>query len=150
MSGGNAVAVLESISSLHVEDPTQIEAQWFFQPDLQVKSNPMVLQLAMLGGNQVALSGDCYLVNPAQIPYQTTVSCGPGTAVAREQCAQPKVADLSGDGRINIIDVILTLDVFGDCAEDDWKCNLSDFDCNKKVDLFDVMYQLQRWSQSIA
>jgi len=150
ISGGPTTAILESISALRVSNPTDIEAQWFLQPQMAKNTDAMVMQLAMLGGNQVALSGTCFLINPAQITYTHQVNCGPGTAVARQQCNPAKVADISGDGIVDIVDVILTLDVFGECSSGNWKCHLSDFDCNDKVDLFDVMYLLQRWGERSA
>jgi hypothetical protein len=47
---------------------------------------------------------------------------------------------------VNIVDIILLLDVWGDCAAIDARCELADLDCNQKIDLFDLVIMLQKWN----
>merc|ERR1711991_376174 len=103
----------------------------FLDAEMPSGVQAMVMQMAMVVENVVA-SGNFFVYSASQVHWTIPVTCGPGSAKNRPSCVTPKSADLNGDGKIDIVDVVLVLDQFGDCVSVD-SCT-ADFDCNNVVD----------------
>ncbi len=104
----------------------------------------MVLQLAYTG--TAVASARFFFISPSQVFWDGRATCGPGTArVQQLLCPAVKNSDLSGDGLVNIVDVVLMLDVWGLCGVTSQQCMLADLDCSGTVDLFDIARLLASW-----
>jgi hypothetical protein len=143
ITAGFSTTLVETISSFRIE-PTKTVTQMYLDPNLAVNQEVMFMQLAMLGEGAVA-TAQCFFISPAQLVWDTTVSCGPGSASARPDCGSPKSADINTDGKVNIIDIILVLDNYGACDASVGICDVVDLDCNGLVDLWDISLVLQNW-----
>ena len=146
ISAGYRTSLLETISRFKFQNPADIQATWYVEPHWSANSKAMIMQLAWYGGEAAKLSVQCFFYSPSQVDWTDTAECGPGTARKRPGCSVSKPADVSGDGRVDIVDVILVLDHFGDCSSNDIACMTHDLDCNSKVDLWDTLEVLKNWS----
>ncbi len=143
-SGTDTNVLQESFAQFLYKDPQNVNGLFFVEPNYDPNSQGLMLQLALMGDNAV-VSGTINFFTPSQIAITKQVSCGPGTATRRRICSPAKSLDLNGDSKVNIVDVVLLLDVWGPCAGED-RCAIADLDCNNVVDLFDIVIMLAAWT----
>jgi hypothetical protein len=143
-SGLQSLPMVEAFAQFRHDVVGKVEGSFTVErPYYPLNADAVVLQLSMKGAN--VASGTFFFISPSQVYWTGTASCGPGTASLGSLCSASKSPDLSGDGLVTIVDVVLLLDVWGVCGATNVQCALADFDCNGVVDLFDVAYLLNRW-----
>jgi hypothetical protein len=143
-SGLQSLPMVEVFAQFRHDQVGKAEGSFAVErPYYPLNTAAVVLQLSMKEAN--VASGTFFFISPSQVYWTGRASCGPGSASVGSLCSAAKSADLSGDGLVTIVDVVLVLDVWGVCGVTNSQCALADFDCNGVVDLFDVAYVLNRW-----
>lgn len=135
----------ESISDFRYTRPSRL---YFFadvNPDYPANTQALAFQLALFGSGSINATLRPFGSSQIQLP-PTVLTCGPFTAQERRTCNPAKSRDLSGDQKVNIVDVVLVLDDWGQCPAGG-ACSRADFDCNGVVDLFDMALLLLDWSK---
>lgn len=140
-AGAGSVARIRQVISNVKLSASSIDFALYMSPDVPQGSNIVALQVPMLGSGAV-LTGNVFLFSPSQVSWTVAVTCGPGTAPARPKCSPEPSGDLNGDGIVNAADLALLQDKWGLCSA---PCP-ADLDCSGKVDYFDQIILLQKWT----
>lgn len=93
------------------------------------------------------IEGQCYLVRigAPPIPVTSGLPAPTGTGSVEFTCVETCTGDINLDGLVNVLDLLLLLQAWGDCPEPCGPGCLADFNDDCTVDVLDMLELLSGW-----